>query len=346
MALQARAVQKQTVALENVDLKNMDDSSVHISTVYSLVSTGTEVSTINGAIARFHKGWSDEYRLFGDHYGSLKDFPVSLGYSCVGKVINTGAGVTQVKEGDFVWLDRPHQTEHIVPESEAVRGLCAPGVDPRRYIFRVLAKVALAAVHDARPYIGATALVTGLGVVGQLATQLLKANGVTRIFATDICEKRREVAASQGIEVIDPATTNVAEFIKMNSQGSGVDFAIEASTNFNALNDCIRAVSVGGRVVTLSTYTGQANALNLGEEYHRNRVELISSMSVNECPHRGYPQWSAERLIDTTRQLLDAGIIEPEKSLLTKEVNFTDVPSLYAELCQGKSDDVGIAIKY
>lgn len=346
MVLQARAVRKQIVALEKIDLKKMDDLSVHINSIYSLISTGTEVSTINGAIARFHKGWSDEYRLFGDHYGTLKNFPVALGYSCVGKVTNVGANVTQIKEGDFVWLDRPHQTEHIVPESEALKGLCAPGVDPRRYTFRVLTKVALAAVHDARPYIGATALVTGLGVVGQLATQLLKANGVTKIFATDICKKHREIAASQGIDVIDPFTTNVAEYIKKNTLEVGVDFAIEASTNFNALNDCIRSVSVGGRVITLSTYTGQANALNLGEEYHRNRVELISSMSVNECPHRGYPQWSAERLIETTRKLLDTGVIEPEKFLITKEVKFKDIPHFYSDLCQGKNDDIGIAIKY
>ncbi|MBU3893214.1 zinc-binding alcohol dehydrogenase [Serratia rubidaea] len=346
MVLQARAVQKQKVALERSTLKAMNSTSVHIISAYSLISTGTEVSTINGAIARFHKGWSDDYRLFGDHYGSLKEFPVSLGYSCVGKVANIGSEVTQVKEGDYVWLDRPHQTEFVVSENEAVQGLCVPGVDPRRYTFRVLAKVALAAVHDARPYIGATALVTGLGVVGQLTAQLLKANGVSRIFATDICDKRRQVAAAQGVEIIDPVSTNVAEYIKQNTKETGVDFAIEASTNFSALDDCIRSVSVGGRVVTLSTYTGQANALNLGEEYHRNRVELISSMSVNECPHRGFPQWSADRLIETTRKLLDAGVIEPEKSLLTKEVNFSDIPQLYSELCQGKSNDVGIIIKY
>lgn len=346
MVLLARAVQKQEVVLEKSTLKEMNSSSVHINSVYSLISTGTEVSTINGSIARFHKGWSDDYRLFGDQYGALKEFPVSLGYSCVGKVINVGLDVTQVKEGDYVWLDRPHQTEYVVSENEAARGLCVPGVDPRRYTFRVLAKVALAGVHDARPYIGATALVTGLGVVGQLTTQLLKVNGVTRIFATDICEKRRRVAAAQGIEVIDPISTNVAEYIKQNTMETGVDFAIEASTNFSALNDCIRSVSVGGRVVTLSTYTGQANALNLGEEYHRNRVELISSMSVNECPHRGFPQWSADRLIETTRKLLDCGVIEPEKSLLTKEVNFADIPQFYSELCQGESDDVGIIIKY
>lgn len=341
MPKRAVAVGKDRVALQQCDLPRFTDQCVHIKTLCSLVSQGTELATIRGVGARFESAWSDDLRLFGGA-GPLKTFPVALGYSCVGRVSAVGAAVSGVEEGDIIWLDRPHQEEHITSASEALAGLCRHDVDPRRYAFRVLAKVALAGVHDAHPYLGATAVVIGLGVIGQITVDLLQISGAARIFAVDPNRARHPHVRAERAEVLDG---DVDPSVIIKRAAAGVDIAIETSGAYEGLATALRCVSVGGRVVSVSTYSGPATALRLGREYHRNRVELISSMSVNDCPHRGYPAWSIPRLIATARNLLDDGVIAPER-LISRTVPFAQLPDLYADLLSGRGEEMAILITY
>lgn len=342
MPKRAVAVGNDRVALQQFDLPRFTDQCVHIRTLCSLVSQGTELATIRGVGERFENAWTDDLRLFGGA-GPLKTFPVALGYSCVGRVSAVGPAVAGVKEGDTVWLDRPHQDEHIISASEALAGLCREDVDPRRYGFRVLAKVALAGVHDAHPYLGATAAVIGLGIIGQITVELLRISGAARIFAVDPNKARHRHVRTENAEILD-GDLDPSVIIKQATAG-GVDTAIETSGTYEGLATALRCVSVGGRVVSVSTYSGPATALRLGGEYHRNRVDLISSMSVNDCPHRGYPAWSISRLLETARNLLDDGAIAPEQ-LISRTVPFAQLPDLYRDLLSGRGEEMAILITY
>jgi threonine dehydrogenase-like Zn-dependent dehydrogenase len=343
MPQRAVAVGNRMVALQPYDLPPLSDRSVHIRTLYSLISQGTELATIRGYGARFQRSWSEELRLFGVGEAAPKSFPANLGYSSVGRVEAAGAGVSKVKPGDVVWLDRPHQEEHIVPEEEAWFGLCRDDVDPCRYAFRVLTKVALAGVHDAHPFLGGSAAVVGLGIIGQITVDLLQLAGLARIYAIDPSEARRSGMIAPNASPIDPAQGDPALAVK---QASGsVDVAIEASGSYAGLSTAIRCVGVGGRVVTVSTYGGVATALHLGEEYHRNRIELVSSMSVNNCPHRGFPVWDIPRLLATAKQMLDSGVLTPER-LVSDVVPFADLPAVYDELLGGEAERMAILVFY
>lgn len=74
--------------------RSLAPASVRIKTLYSLISQGTECSTIQGKTARFRKQWSDEFRLFQNNFQSGKCFPVQLGYSCVGTITEIGSNVS------------------------------------------------------------------------------------------------------------------------------------------------------------------------------------------------------------------------------------------------------------
>lgn len=208
-----------------------------------------------------------------------------------------------------------------------------------------MAKVALAGVHDAHPYIGSSAVVVGLGVIGQLIIDLLLYSGVNEIYGIDLVKMRRKYVESKGVVGIDPSQEDVALKIKKNTKQCGVDVAIEVSGSGDGLNTAIRSVCVGGRVVTISTYTESASALNLGEEYHRNRIDLVSSMSVNNCHHRGVPLWDSKRLSITTQEFLSKVVLHPEK-LISEEVSFDDLPDFYQHLINGASDHLAILVTY
>jgi threonine dehydrogenase-like Zn-dependent dehydrogenase len=345
MPLQAVAVGRGKVELKSYVVPNISSDTVRVRTVYSLLSQGTELNTIAGGSARFSKSWSEELRLFNVGGSAVKTFPVTLGYNCVGRVAAVGVDVARVKVGDMVWLDRPHQEEHVVSEDEAFFGLCPQGIDPKRFTFRVPSKIALAGVHDAHPYIGSTAVVTGLGVIGQLSVELLRASGVSTIFGVDPSKFRRDHASGANVCALDPAVEDAAATIKAALFGRGADFAIEASGTYSGLATAIRSLAIGGRAITVSTYTGPAGDINLGEEYHRNRIELISSMSVNGCPHRGSPLWDIQRLQRTSQLLLERGVLAPERHI-TREISFFSLPDVYDDLGRSTDCTLGILVTY
>jgi len=68
--------------------------------------------------------------------------------------------------------------------------------------------------------------------------------------------------------------------IKRNFAPRGVDIAIETSGSYSALHAAVASVGVGGRVVSVGFYQGDGTGLRLGEEWHHNRPDLISSMGV------------------------------------------------------------------
>ena len=94
-----------------------------------------------------------------------------------------------------------------------------------------------------------SALVTGLGPIGLLVAQVLKANGVRQLFTTDTDPDRRGIAAALGIYALDPMAENVVEVVTRATGGDGVDAAIDAVGADSTRRDCIQSVAWGGRVI-------------------------------------------------------------------------------------------------
>jgi threonine dehydrogenase-like Zn-dependent dehydrogenase len=89
---------------------------------------------------------------------------------------------------------------------------------------------------------------------------------------------------------------DVAAQVRELTGPAGADAAIEASGSYLGLHEAICCLRVGGRVATVASYHGDQPGLRLGEEYHRNRITLISSMTVNGCAQRQHPLWTFDRL--------------------------------------------------
>src|SRR5262249_52087759 len=129
------------------------------------------------------------------------DEPLAMGYASAGIVLACGAGVQDFKPGDRVASNGPHAGVVSVP-----RHLCArvpDGVPLAHAAFTVLGSIALQSVRLAKIEIGGTALVIGLGLVGQLAVALLRAAGV-RVVGTDPDAKKCELALRMGAAVARP----------------------------------------------------------------------------------------------------------------------------------------------
>lgn len=332
-----------TVEVINGQLPEPGPSDVYARTVLSGISHGTETAWLRGHAAALHRRWDPQRRIFTDDPG--RDFPIAPGYETVARVARVGTEATAVGLGDLLWLDRPHADGHLVDQSTAATGRLPAGVEPEQAVFFPLARVALGAVHDAGLSLGDAVVVVGLGTVGLLAVQQAMLSGV-RVIGVDRYLGRLRAAERLGVETVAAVPgVDVAVDVRRLTGPAGADVAIEASGSYPGLHEAIRSVRVGGRVVTVASYHGDQDGLWLGEEYHRNRITLVSSMTVNGCPSRNHPGWDLDRLNATARDLITSGRLRVAE-LISHRIPFERAEAAYALITDTPEATIKVVLTY
>jgi 2-desacetyl-2-hydroxyethyl bacteriochlorophyllide A dehydrogenase len=325
------------------DLPAPGADEVYARTIVSGISHGTEMAWFRGEAAALHRSWDMERRIYVPGQG--RSYPVMPGYETVATVMRVGSNARCVKIGDVVYLDRPHAEGHVVAASEAARGVLSPGTAADSAVFWTLARVALGSVHDAAIQLGETVVVVGLGTVGLLVVQLARMAGAKRVVGVDIYQRRLDAGTALEAETVDATSADVAAEVRRLVGPSGADAAIEASGSYAGLHEAIRSCRLGGRVATVASYHGEQPGLRLGEEYHRNRITLISSMTVNDCPQRGHPAWDLDRLNRTARDLVCSGRLQVD-GLITHRVPFGNAFRAFDLIMRNPGDTIKVVLTY
>jgi len=322
------------LAYEPLAQAPLGPEEVRIRTLHSGVSAGTELSQYRGTNPFMHVQWDTNLRLFRKGDGPSWPYPVrNLGYEEVGEIIEIGSAVTAVRVGHRVFGTWGHRTHHVAPQDYARDRLMPDGADARIGIFSHIGAVALNGVHDAAIRMGDLVVVFGLGVPGQIVAQAARASGAT-VVGVDPVQARRDIALKLGADrVLDPTTTPIAETIKTETGGRGADACIEVSGAPPALSEAIRTVAYSSRVVAMGFFQGEVKGLQLGEEFHHNRIELICSQISGVAPAVSH-RWSKLRLWQSAIRLQHEGRLNLTP-LISDDVPFEDAPRLFERLDRG-----------
>ena len=291
-------------------------------TLYSGISAGTELTAYRGSNVYLNKRWDADRRLFVPGEQSVT-YPVSgWGYSEVGEVVEMGDGANPVatqedaltpsgkemRVGEVVYGIWGHRSEAVIPAADLAGHVLPNGVDPMVGVFVRVGAIALNAVLAADIHVTESVVVTGQGVLGLLATRLAVISGAT-VLAVDGIASRRSAASRFGAaHAVDPTNTDVGVRIR-ELTGSGADVAIEFSGAYPALHQAIRSVRPGGRVVAAGFYQGGASGLDLGEEFHHNRVTLVASQ-IGDVPTAVSHRWDRARLNRAFLELVTTGKLD------------------------------------
>ena len=326
-------------------LPHLTATQVLTRTLLSGISHGTEMAWFRGKAAALHKGWDSPTRLYQDDR-EPRAYPVTPGYETVATVEMIGSDVEGLDPGALVYLDRPHADLHLVDGNEAVHGLIPRGVTAEQAVFYPLGRVALGAIHDAGLRLGDTVTVTGLGAVGLLAVQLARQAGAAQVIGIDRHPLRLDAARRLGAEPVDAtAIPDLAAHVREMTGGLGADVVIEASGSYRLLHQAIRCATTAGRVVTVASYHGDQRGLSLGEEYQRNRINLISSMTIGGVPHRGHPAWDLGRLNTAARNLVNTGALITA-DLITHRIRFEDADAAYDLIDTAPETTIKVVLTY
>jgi 2-desacetyl-2-hydroxyethyl bacteriochlorophyllide A dehydrogenase len=308
----------------------LSTGEVRVRTLFSGISAGTELTSYRGSNPNLTKNWDAQSRLFVDA-DSTVSFPMAgFGYEEVGEVIEVADGVTAPVVGDTIWGTWGHRTTAVLDGEFAAARVLDADADPRVGMFSHIGAIALNVVLDADIHIGETVVVFGLGVPGQLVAQLARLNGA-RVIAVDGIEARRDLAMQLGADVVlDPGSDNVAERVKALTGGRGADVAIEITGNYRALQEAIRSVAYNSRVCVAGFFQGEGAGLSLGEEFHHNRVQIVSSQ-ISGVPASLQHRWDRYRLTSTAIALAASGRLQVIP-LITHTVGLADAAEAYQML--------------
>jgi 2-desacetyl-2-hydroxyethyl bacteriochlorophyllide A dehydrogenase len=334
------------------DAPDLGPRDVRVRTLLSGVSHGTELNLYRGSSAFADRVFDRELRAFVRPDPPQPAYPVPLGYELVGRVEEVGADVRELEPGAVVHAGAPHGEQAVVDlDAQAPYPLVAlseRGEDPPPWaLFTSLGAVALVAAHDARLKIGDHVVIVGLGAIGLLLVQLARLAGAGRVTALDFVESRRALALELGADqVLDPLDEpeGAGAAIK-RAAGRGADVTVETSGSTAGLQDAVAAAGLGGTVVTVGFYQGGAPQLRLGEEWHHNRLDMVSSMGAWGAPHRAHPAWDRTRVMRTVVDLFAAGRLRVDE-LPIRQFPFEQAVEAYAWLDEHPNDAVKVALTY
>jgi len=342
-----------------------------VETTVSLVSAGTEKMLVDFAKKSILAKAKDRPDLVKQTMDKMKkegfkntlekvftklDSPIPLGYSLAGKVVQVGEKLEGISLGDRVACGGAGYANHseinYVPKNLMVK--IPDGVDDIDASFVTVGAIALQAVRQTEPKLGERIAVMGLGLLGQLAVQLLKANGC-KVIGSDVDPDKLALAKELGADEVCHASEMVTKANEF-SNGHGVDAVIiAASTRSNQpVIDAADISRMRGRVVFL----GMVGMDIPRNEYYKKELDLRLSMAYGpgrydpNYEEKGidYPydlvRWTEQRNFEAFLGLIEEGKVTP-KALLTHTYAFENALDAY-DLLEGKRQEkyLGIVLKY
>lgn len=352
--------------LEEVPSPQVKSGSVLIKTSRSLVSLGTERMLVEFGKANLIekarqqpdkvKQVLDKIKTDGlqptlEAVFNKLGQPLPLGYCNVGTVVAIGKGVTELKVGDRVASNGQHAEFVCVPKNLVAK--VPDNVSDEEAAFTVIGSIGLQGIRLLNPQLGETVVVTGLGLIGLIAAQLLKANGC-KVIGIDFDEEKIQLAWAKGIVAINPAKgTDPVKFVMEETDQIGADAVLitaSAKTN-DVIHQAAEMSRKRGRIVLVGV---------IGLDIRRDdfyKKELTFQVSCSYGPGRydenyenkgiDYPlpfvRWTEKRNFDTILQAISMGNLDV-KSLITEEVELKDYNLIYGDM--RKHGSIASIIKY
>lgn len=362
-----QSLQSGVVSILEIPVPNIKNNQILIRTNLSLISAGTEKMLLEFGKSNYlekaskqpakvkevmNKITNDGLKSTLEAVKSKLEEPISMGYCNVGIVEKVGDDIQDFKPGDRVISNGPHAELCVVSKN-----LCAKvpnDVTDEQAVFTVLSSIALQSTRLANVNFGETTLVIGLGLIGLITVQFLKAAGCD-VYGIDPDESKVDLANSLGVQSLASKDKNqIIQWCKDRSNNFGMDAVIiSASTKSNDPISIAANVSRKRGKIVLSGVSG----LDLNREEFYNK-ELSFQVSCSYGPGRydksyekdgidypiGFVRWTEKRNFEAVLNSFSKGKLDISK-LITHQYDFNDSLKAY-DLLTSKSKYLGILLRY
>jgi Zn-dependent alcohol dehydrogenase len=342
MPLELIAERPGVAELRSYSELDLGPSEIRLESIFSSIKHGTEFRIFMGDSADLSSEWDSQLRLHSRGKIATDTFPKPLGNMCMARVLAIGEGVTDLFPGDLVFGHFPiRQTHTTVPEKVILK---PPGLTASGLMYWDPADFAVGGIRDGQVRLGDRVAVFGLGPIGQMLVQAARIAGARWVVGIDPIERRRRAAVRHGVDlVLDPEQVDVGVELKTATGNTGVDVSVEASGSSHAFYDALRATKYQGTIVSTAYYTGPMDGLLLSGEWHRNRIQVISSRACSEpLVDSG---WDFKRVQSESLALLTEGRLRAD-DLIDPIVAFEDVAEAYMEVVAHPEQSIKLGVQH
>lgn len=327
--------ERKQVEIKDYPLPAINDVQALVKLECSLISAGTEIFMIENAA---QKGLN----------------LTNLGYQGAGVIVDKGINVPYEIGTRVAVYGGPYVAHHqylAVPKHLLVP--IKEDTDSEEAAFVGLGAISIHGLRAAKMEFGESVWVIGLGVIGQLTSQIAL-NAGYQVIATDLDEKKVSLVKKAGADLAGRADEITPKVIK-EFLGQGVDAVVmtAGSKSENLVNDSLTALRPGGRYVMVGV-----SPLNLNRDI---MFDLESEVMVTRAGGPGrynrdyelnahdfplqYVRWTEGRNMQEFIRMLEKGRIST-KELITHRYKFEDAKEAYQMIQSGNQDHIGVILKY
>lgn len=361
-----------SIRLENVNTPALKSGGVLIQTQYSVISAGTEgmkvkegkLSYLGKARARpdqvkkvmqsvQQQGLMATYQKVMNKLDSL----TPLGYSISGIVTAVGNGADEFTVGQRVAGAGVGYANHaeinFVPKNLVVP--VPDNVSMEHASFATVGAIAMQGFRQAEMQLGETACVVGLGLLGQILVQILRAAGV-HVIGVDLVESRCNLAEQNGAYMAGrPDDSFLRSSINTLTNGHGIDcIFLTAGGGSNGptelaveiARDRARVVDIGKTKLDLpwKDYYGKELDVRFSRSYGPGRYDPNYEERGIDYPI-GYVRWTERRNMMSFLDLVSNGQMNLE-SIITEVRPFADAEQVYQDMAEGRGSGLGVVFEY
>ncbi len=364
-----------TIEIQELPPPRCHPGGILVKSYYSVISAGTESQSVSTAKASLvgkansrpdlvqkvvqsvqSNGLKNTYDMVKNRLNSQME----LGYSCSGQVVEVGSDVSEFQLHDSVACAgggfASHSEFNYIPNNLAIK--IPENVSYKNSAYTTLGSIALQGIRQSGATVGDTVAVIGLGLIGMLTVQILKAGGC-RVIGLDIAEFPIEKATGDDIWSLDMGLnsndpTNI-DAVKSFTNGYGVDqVIITAGSKSNdpiiisgeILRDRGTLVVVGAVPVDVprSPFYEKEIEIKFSRSYGPGRYDRTYEEKGIDYPI-GYVRWTERRNMDAFLRLISDGRINPS-AITTHIFSLQDAPKAYDMILKHSEPYLGILIKY
>lgn len=340
--------------LEEVPVPQVKSGCVLIQTTRTLVSLGTERMLVEFGKANL----IDKARQQPDKVKQVLDKiktdglqptleavfnklgqPLPLGYCNVGKVVAVGRGVTEFVVGDRVASNGNHAEYVCVPKNLVAK--IPDNVTDEEATFTVIGSIGLQGIRLLNPQLGECVVVIGLGLIGLVAAELLRANGC-KVIGIDFDQQKVDIAKDKGIYAINPKSgIDPVKYVEEMTGGVGADgVLITASAKGDeVIHQACLMSRKRGRVVLIGVI-----GLNMRrDDFYKKELSFQVSCSYGagrydeEYENKGhdyplaYVRWTEKRNFETILGAISSKVLDMQP-LITEVVDLADYSEIYGDM--------------
>lgn len=321
-------VNPKEVILKEIKIPLPKKGEVLIETIVTQISTGTELTILNGEYPK------------GSYWANYGKYPFNAGYSNIGKVVDVGKGVNKDLINKIVATEAPH-ANYVIWDSKRLH-FVPKGLSLEDASFFTIGEIVMNGVRLAKIEPGEIVAVFGLGLLGQLTIGFSRFCGGWPVVGIDPAPLRRKLALKSGAHFsLNPIKKNFTQKMKKITKGRMFDVVFEVTGNPQVIPGELAFLRERGRQIILSSPRG-SSTLDFHDLINApSRVIIGAHNKSHPKVATTYNQWTCARDIELFFDLLSADEIKVSP-LITHRFKWHKAKEAYQMLLEDRSRSLGV----